>query len=175
MPAPELLDETTNGCREAHVLELRGMELVGNPLNVGGEPLGLGREVPRPVAELIRRTRPSSVELLGLDCEQRQALTHVVVEVAGDPSALLLLGREEASAEAAQARFGPLPSSPFQQQAPDHEALRDEHAERGQHGVAMLLPQRGRTVENATAREAALVEAPAPELVQSNSSVFVAT
>jgi hypothetical protein len=79
--------------------QLRGMQLVGHVVNIGSKFIELSQKAAY-LGMLCPRFRwDLLVHQTQANSQQRQPLSHVVVQLAGDPLFLLLLGRDQTRRE----------------------------------------------------------------------------
>src|SRR5580704_15485391 len=84
--------EVTNGCGESEIMQLGGMQLMRNVLNVSRNLIGQSPNLPQfLLLQQIGMRRRSLIRFLNSVGQQRQPLIDVVVQLARQVLSLLLL------------------------------------------------------------------------------------
>src|SRR5262245_53547987 len=102
----DLCAEVPGSVDEAQMVELRRMKLVGQPMDIRRDALGETAEVLGPALYIFAHLALFSRELLEFNCQQRQPLIHIIVELSCNSPPLLLLSVDEPAAEISYSLLG---------------------------------------------------------------------
>src|SRR5581483_7080417 len=125
------------------------MQLLRNPADIGRDPVRFPQYTLKTLPECRVQTGCVPLQAVYLDGKHCHSLVDIVMQLSGNPPALLFSGAYEIVAEILQGRIGNPPLMHLSQQPQNKKQMRQENSRncQRQNAVSVLLPKRWRTVK----------------------------
>src|SRR5579859_43976 len=126
------------------------MQLLRNPADIGRDPVCFPQYTLETLPERLVQTGCIRLQAVYFDGKQRHSLVDIVMQLSGNPPALLFSGAYEIVAEVLQGGIGNPPLMHLSQQPQNKKQMRQENSRncQRQYAASILLPKRWRTVKH---------------------------